>query len=115
MDGSVSDEGDPTKTDASLDPFNPDNGPPYSQDFIARYRAAQKARNQRITDWAKVELKRLNDAGIPDRIFPMFRTWADLRFMDPAIDPLTGRAPAAIAAIRRSLTARRPASAAPTR
>jgi len=87
MDGSVVDETDPTKTDASLDPFNLDNGPPYSQEFIARYRAAQKARNQRITDWAKVELKRLNDAGIPDRIFPMFRTWADLRFMDPAIDP----------------------------
>ncbi len=87
MDGSVTDENDPTKTDASLDPFNPDNGPPYSQEFIARYRAAQKARNQRITDWAKIELKRLNDAGIPDRIFPLFRTWADLRFMDPAIDP----------------------------
>ena len=87
MDGSVIDETDPTKTDASLDPFNPDNGPPYSQEFITRYRAAQRARNQRITDWAKIELKRLNAAGIPDRIFPMFRTWADLRFMDPAIDP----------------------------
>jgi fermentation-respiration switch protein FrsA (DUF1100 family) len=87
MDGSVTDENDPTKTDASLDPFNPDNGPPYSLDFITRYRAAQKARNQRITDWARAELKRLNSAGYPDRIFPLFRTWADLRFMDPAIDP----------------------------
>ncbi|HEV2651892.1 MAG TPA: hypothetical protein VGU69_11585 [Rhizomicrobium sp.] len=87
MDGSVIDETDPTKRDPSLDPFNPDNGPPYWQEFITRYRAAQVARNQRITDWAKAELKRLNAAGVPDRIFPLFGTWADLRFMDPAIDP----------------------------
>ncbi len=87
MDASVVDEFDPTKTDAALDPFNPDNGPPYSADFIARYRAAQRARNQRITDWAKAELERLNAAGVPDILFPLYRTWADLRFMDPAIDP----------------------------
>ena len=87
MDASVIDENDPVATDESLNPFNPDNGPPYSEDFIARYRAAQRARNQRITDWAKAELARLNAAGIPDRIFPMFRVWGDLRCMDPAIDP----------------------------
>ncbi|MFN3231120.1 MAG: alpha/beta hydrolase [Alphaproteobacteria bacterium] len=87
MDASVADESDPTKTDESLNPFNPDNGPPYSEDFITRYRAAQRARNQRITDWAKAELARLQAAGIPDRIFPLFRIWGDLRFMDPAIDP----------------------------
>jgi pimeloyl-ACP methyl ester carboxylesterase len=87
IDASVTDETDPTKTDPALDPFNPDNGPPYSQEFIARYRAAQRARNQRITDWCKTELARINALGYPDRLFPMFRTWADLRFMDPAIDP----------------------------
>ncbi len=87
MDASVIDETDPVKTDASLDPFRADNAPPYAPDFVARYRAAQRARNQRITDWAKGELARLNAAGIPDRIFPLFRTWADLRFMDPAIEP----------------------------
>ncbi|HEY2071871.1 MAG TPA: hypothetical protein VGG48_20090 [Rhizomicrobium sp.] len=85
MDASVTDETDPVATDPSLDPFVP--GPPYTEEFIARYRAAQRARNQRITDYAKAELARLNAAGIPDRIFPLFRTWADLRFMDPAIDP----------------------------
>src|SRR5258708_21634763 len=74
LDASVTDEGDPTKTDASLDPYDKDNGPPYSADFIARYRAAQRARHQRITDWAKVELKRLNQAGVPDRIFALFRS-----------------------------------------
>ncbi|WP_298017399.1 alpha/beta hydrolase [uncultured Parasphingopyxis sp.] len=87
MDASVVDEWDPVQTDESLNPFNPDNGPPYSDEFIARYRKAQRARNQKITDWAKAELKRVNDAGIPDRLFPLFRCWGDLRFMDPAIDP----------------------------
>ena len=87
MDGSVTDEADPTKTDESLNPFDPANGPPYSAEFIARYRTAQRARNRRITDWAKRELARLNAGGIPDTLFPLFRTWADLRFMDPAIDP----------------------------
>ena len=86
MDASVRDESDPLATDESLNPFNPDNGPPYSESFIARYRAAQRARNQRITDWAKAELRRLNEAGVPDRLFPLFRCWADLRFMDGAID-----------------------------
>ena len=87
MDASVVDEADPTRTDPALDPFNTDNGPPYSADFIARYRAAQRARNQRITDWAKAELARVNAAGVPDILFPLYRVWADLRFMDPAIDP----------------------------
>lgn len=87
LDASVIDENDPTLTDEALNPFNPENGPPYSQDFIARYRAAQRARNQRITDWAKAELKRLNAAGVADRIFPLFRVWGDLRCMDSRIDP----------------------------
>ncbi|MHB8528600.1 MAG: hypothetical protein ACYC8V_03700 [Caulobacteraceae bacterium] len=87
MDASVIDETDPLATDPGLDPFNPDHGPPYSAEFIHRYRAAQHARNQRITDWVKAELVRLNTAGVPDRIFPLFRAWGDLRFMDPAIDP----------------------------
>lgn len=87
MDASVVDEFDPVATDPALDPFSDANKPPYSQDFITRYRAAQKARNQRITDWAKAELKRLNEAGVPDRLFPLFRCWGDLRCMDPTIDP----------------------------
>jgi len=93
MDASVADETDPVATDESLNPFNPDNGPPYSADFIARYRAAQRARNQRITDWAKVELARLNAAGVPDRLFPLFRCWADLRMMDGTIDPSERQTP----------------------
>ena len=87
MDASAIDESDPTKTDAALDPFDEKNGPPFSAEFIARYRAAQVARNHRITAWAQAELKRLNAAHVPDRIFPLFRTWADLRFIDPAVEP----------------------------
>jgi len=87
MDASVVDEFDPTKTDESLNPFNPKNGPPYSPEFIARYRTAQRERNERITDWAQKELARVSAGGIPDILFPLYRTWGDLRFMDPAIDP----------------------------
>jgi pimeloyl-ACP methyl ester carboxylesterase len=87
MDASATDESDPLATDADLDPFDRAHGPPYSTAFIDRYRAAQRRRNQRITHWAKAELERLNAAGTPDRIFPLFRCWGDLRFMDPAIDP----------------------------
>lgn len=85
MDASVVDERDPVKTDPALDPFA--QSLPFTDEFVARYRAAQRARNQRITDWAKAELERLNAAGIPDRIFALFRTWADLRFIDPAQEP----------------------------
>jgi acetyl esterase/lipase len=97
MDASVADETDPVATDASLDPFRIGNGPPYATDFVARYRTAQQARNQKITDWAKRELERLNAAGISDRIFPLFRVWADLRFMDPALDPSERPCPACYA------------------
>jgi pimeloyl-ACP methyl ester carboxylesterase len=87
LDPSVTDERDPVATDQSLNMYNKEHGPPYSDAFITRYRAAQRARNQRITDWCKAELKRLNAAGIPDYLFPLFRAWADLRFMDGKIDP----------------------------
>src|SRR6185295_7698555 len=76
LDPSVTDERDPVATDQALNMYNKEHGPAYSDAFIARYRAAQKARNQRITDWCKAELKRLNAAGIPDYLFPLFRAWA---------------------------------------
>lgn len=87
MDPSVTDEADPTSIDESLNMFNPEHGPPYDGDFIARYRAAQTARNERITDWALAELERLKSIGWQDRPFLMCRTWADLRLMDATIDP----------------------------
>lgn len=87
MDPSVTDENDPIATDPALDPFNPDHGPPFDEAFIARYHAAQRERNARITRWAKSELDRLAEHGFTDRLFPLFRCWADLRMIDPTIDP----------------------------
>lgn len=87
MDPAVTDETDPTSTDQAISMFNPDNGPPYSAEFVERYRAAQEARNHRITDWCISELERLEALGMTDRAFNMYRTWADLRMMDGALDP----------------------------
>jgi pimeloyl-ACP methyl ester carboxylesterase len=87
LDPALLDENNPTKIDPTLDMYNKANGPPYSQEFIKRYRAAQIERSHRITEWVKKELRRLNDAGIPDRVFPIHRTMADLRFTDGTIDP----------------------------
>lgn len=87
IDPSVTDETDLLSVDPSLDMFNPDNGPPYAPEFIERYRAAQVARNHRITAWADEEIARLEAAGAYDRTFNIFRVWADLRFLDLAIDP----------------------------
>jgi pimeloyl-ACP methyl ester carboxylesterase len=87
MDAAVVDENDPVATAADLDLFNEDNGPPYSAEFIARYRDAQTARNHAITDWAETELKRVRAAGFSDRPFTVMRTWADPRMVDPSIEP----------------------------
>jgi len=87
MDPSVTDERDPVSVDPALDMYNPANGPPYSPEFVASYRAAQEARNERITDWALAELERLRAAGAYDRNFNLHRVWADLRMADSTIDP----------------------------
>lgn len=87
MDASVTDENDALATDPDLDLFSARNGPPYSAEFIARYRAAQIARNEAITDWAEAELKRVRAAGYSDRPFTVLRTWADPRMVDPALEP----------------------------
>ena len=87
MDGSVLDESDPVGSDPALDIYNPENGPPFDPAFVDRYRAAQVARNRRITQWAKEELERCADAGVRDRLFVVNRVWADPRFVDPTLDP----------------------------
>jgi pimeloyl-ACP methyl ester carboxylesterase len=87
MDPSVADEGDLLATDPALDMFDERNGPPYPEAFIARYREGQERRNHRITEWARREIERLGAAGAYDRTFNVYRTWADLRFLDLGIDP----------------------------
>lgn len=87
MDPSVTDETDPLSVESSLDMYDTKNGPPYAPDFVARYQQAQEARNERITDWALSELERLRAAGAYDRNFNLHRVWADLRMVDPSLDP----------------------------
>ncbi len=87
FDPAVTVETDPLSLDPDLDMYDEANGPPYSNEFIERYRRAQTQRNDRITRWCHAELDRLNDHGLFDRAFNVYRTWADLRFMDASLDP----------------------------
>jgi pimeloyl-ACP methyl ester carboxylesterase len=87
MDASVVDENDAVASDPELDLFDERNPAPYSAEFVVRYRAAQVARNEKITDWAESELKRVQAAGYSDRPFTVMRTWADPRMVDPTIEP----------------------------
>ncbi len=87
MDPAVANETDPTSIVPALNMFDKNHGPAYSGEFITRYRAAQEARNNRITEWAISELARLKDLGFSDRAFNLYRTWADLRLLDGDIDP----------------------------
>jgi hypothetical protein len=109
IDPSVTDESDPLSVDPDLDPYSPANGfrePPisssYHPEFIARYRAAQRERMQRIDGRAR-ELaadaararRRHQTSGDPaekrrslaPRIITVYRTDADLRSVDMALDP----------------------------
>jgi hypothetical protein len=92
LDPSVTDELDPLSRDPRLDMFDPENGPPYDDAFVERYRSAQEQRNHRITEWAFREHDRLAAAGVSDRVFGVFRTWADLRFLDLGLDRSERRA-----------------------
>jgi pimeloyl-ACP methyl ester carboxylesterase len=91
LDPSVTDESDPLSIDPDLDLFSAP-GPPLTEDFVRRYRAAQVARNHRISAWAKTELDRLQAGRAWDRVFTVARGWADPRFVDLSLDP-SERAP----------------------
>lgn len=91
MDPSVTDEARPFERDPALniyDPANP-NQPPYSAEFMVRYRAAQIERNRRITRWVQDELAELHRTGRgnQERGFVVHGTMADPRFVDPTQDP----------------------------
>jgi pimeloyl-ACP methyl ester carboxylesterase len=91
IDPSVRDEANPDDREIEFDLYdarNP-NQPPYSAEYIARYRAAQLARMRRITAWVKGQLADLKArAGAEvERGFIVHRTLADPRFLDPTLDP----------------------------
>jgi len=109
IDPSVADESDPLSVVPELDPFDTANGfaePPasssYSGEFLARYRAAQRDRVERIDAVAREHLARAAEAraafkrtgaaadrrrAIAPRILTVFRTDADPRTVDLSIDP----------------------------
>jgi pimeloyl-ACP methyl ester carboxylesterase len=88
IDPSVIDEADPDRRDLELDIYDPKcpNQPPYSPDFVKAFRAAQLTRVRRRTTWVKETLGKLK-GDEKERGFVTHRTMADLRFLDPAIDP----------------------------
>ncbi len=96
MDPSVLDEADTDKRDLELDIYDPrcPNRPPFSAEFVARFRAAQIARNRKITAWAQEWLATLRKRGTAEieKAFVVQRTMCDVRWIDATIDP-NGRPP----------------------
>jgi len=91
IDPSVVDEGHPERRDPALDLYDRANPaqPPYRPEFLERYRAAQVARNERITRVCEARLDEMRRGGRPndEHCFVVHRTMADPRWLDPAIDP----------------------------
>ena len=83
IDPSVIQEDLPAARDPAFDLYDamaPE--PPFDLAFLASYRAAQRARISRITDFARQQVEQ----GLPDP-FIVRRTMADPHFLDPTIDP----------------------------
>lgn len=91
MDPSITDEDRPFDRDPELNLYDPacPHQPPYSEAFVARFRAGQIARNRRITARVKQTLAELKASGQPDmeRPFVVMGTMSDVRWTDPTQDP----------------------------
>src|SRR5512139_2535082 len=73
LDPSVIDELDPDRRDPDFDIYSPQcpAQPPYSARFVAAFRAAQVARNRKITSWCQEKLAQLraSNTGEMERAF----------------------------------------------
>jgi len=96
LDPSVTDELDPDRRALEFDIYNSTcpHQPPYADEFVTRFRAAQIARNHKITAWCQEWLGTLRRRGTSEveRCFVVHRTMCDVRWFDPRIDP-NGRPP----------------------
>ena len=96
LDPSIIDELNPDIRDPQFDIYSPHcpNKPPFTADFVAAFRQAQRARNRKITAWAQELLATLKTRqdGETERAFVTHRTMCDVRWIDPTIDP-SGRRP----------------------
>jgi pimeloyl-ACP methyl ester carboxylesterase len=90
LDPAIIDESNPFVRDPDLDMFDPSNTVPYGEEWMARYRAAQIARNRRISAWAEAMLRSVqsqNRGGLDDFPFVVHGTYADPRILDATIEP----------------------------
>jgi len=119
LDPSLVDESDPVATDARLDMYDPRNGyrsmeegpSSYTASFLQEFRAAQRARCQRLDaralEWCEEARWHRRRLGVPEdvarmpaaertrlarlalqrRYFLIYRTLADPRYLDPKLDP----------------------------
>jgi alpha-beta hydrolase superfamily lysophospholipase len=117
IDPSVTDERDPLSVDPALDMYDPDNGyrsPPepttFSAEFLARFRAGQRARVQRLDALARQSIDeqrrtealiassgfsalstreqlKLRQRAAAGNIMTIWRTMADPGYVDLSIDP----------------------------
>jgi hypothetical protein len=91
IDPAITNELDPDSRNPSLDIYaqTPAITPPFSRDFIATYRAAQKARINAITADVRQRLEDFAKKGAvgKEHCFVVHGTMADLRWLDPTIDP----------------------------
>ncbi len=89
IDPSVVDEHDPLGADPAFDMYDPRNAAPYTAEFLAGFRQAQRARRDRIEAWVLARLRLLrNTPGAPrDQIFVVYRSHADPRCVDLLLDP----------------------------
>ena len=96
LDPSVTDENNPDQRDPELDIYSPDcpTKPPFTPAFVTKFRAAQVARNRRITDFAKNTLAHLlkRGDGEIERAFIVHRTMCDVRWIVSSVNP-NGRKP----------------------
>ena len=91
MDPSIHDEDRPFERDPELNIYDPKcpAKPPYTPAFVEGFRAAQIARNRRITARVKQTLAQLKAAGDEnmERPFVVYGTMCDVRWTDPTQDP----------------------------
>lgn len=91
MDPSIHDEDRPFERDPELNIYDAKcpARPPYTTAFVERFRAAQIARNRRITARVEQTLAQLKAAGDEsmERPFVVYGTMCDVRWTDPTQDP----------------------------
>jgi len=96
LDPSVTDELDPDRRELAFDIYDSacPHQPPYTDEFVQRFRAAQVARNRKISEWCQERLDTLRrrETSEVERCFVVHRTMCDVRWLDPSIDP-NGRRP----------------------